>query len=219
MLDLHVEGEIVHVELKQAINAGYAGRNQADVQEHIDELAEEGVPEPAHIPSTYSVTPNMVLVDPGKINVVGPDTSGEAEFGLIFVGDKTFVVAASDHTDRAIETESIQKSKQIAPNVISRQAWLFDDVRDHWDDIQLQAWNTVDGERVLYQDATLEEILPPEDLIDEISNRYGDQLSGTVLLSGTVAAGEIKAGTQFEVQLTDPKLDRSIGVKYDIELL
>lgn len=219
MFELHVGGEIIRIDPDRTINVGYSGRNQEAVQEHIDELVEEGVSKPKHVPSTYPTAPYTLLVDPELVQVVGPDTSGEAEFGLVFAGNETYVIAASDHTDRALETESIPKSKQIAPNVISRRAWSLNEVRDHWDDIELRSWNTVDGERRLYQNATLEEILPPDALIQVLSDRYGGQLAGTVLLSGTVAAGEIEAGSRFEVELMDPKLNRSIGLKYDVRSL
>lgn len=221
MIELHVEGELVRIEPDRTINAGYSGRDQEAVQDHVDELVAEGIPEPERVPGTYQVAPYTLLVAPDEVQVAGPNTSGEAEFGLVVTGEATYVVAASDHTDRALETEGIQKSKQIAPNVVSRRAWRLDDVRDHWDEISLRAWNTIDGERQLYQETTLAEILPPERLVEEVTDRYGGPIAGTVVLSGTVAtvSGEITPGSRFEVELADPELDRSLDVAYDVRTI
>lgn len=81
-----------------------------------------------------------------------------------------YVGVGSDHTDREMETESIVLAKSLCSNVVGVDRWVLDDVRDHWDRIELRSWTGTDGERVRYQDATLDAILPPEDLfalIDE----------------------------------------------------
>lgn len=217
MIDLTVEGELVRIDLDRVINAGYSGRDSAAVQAHVDELESEGIEAPDRIPVTYELSPYTTLVDAETVRVVGEDTSGEAEFGLV-LGRDTYVVAASDHTDRDLETESIHKSKQVAPNVLSRRAWRLGDVRDRWDEIELRAWNWLDGERTLYQEVTLASILPPEKLLETVEERYGGPLQGTAVLSGTVAtvSGEIRPGDRFEVELHDPERDRSLSVSYDV---
>ncbi|MFB6113153.1 MAG: DUF2848 family protein [Halodesulfurarchaeum sp.] len=213
------DGRCLDVELDRVYNAGYSGRDQEAVQDHIDELVEEGIPEPEHVPEVYEMAPYTTQVDPETVRVVGPDTSGEAEFALVFAGEETYVTAASDHTDRDLETQSIQKSKQIAPNVLSRDVWRLEAVRDHFDEIELRAWNWIDGERTRYQDTTLSAILPPEDIVETVREQYGEPLRGAALLSGTVATvtGDIKPGTRFVVELVDPVRDRSISVGYDVE--
>lgn len=219
MVTLHVDGACVSCAPDRMVNAGYSGRDEEAVQAHIDELAEEGVAPPESVPTTYELAPETLLVDPDRVSVVGDRTSGEAEVGLVVTGRETYVVAASDHTDRELETVSVHKSKRIAPNVVSREAWRFSDVREHWDELELRAWNTVDGERRLYQEATLEALLEPETLFAEVRDRYGGPLYGTVVLSGTVASvtGELQPGERFEVALTDPVRDRSLRVGYDVE--
>lgn len=220
-LRLNVEGEIVAVEIDRVINAGYSGRDEADVQAHIDELLKDDIiaEEPDRVPATYQLSTYALLANPGRIQVVGEDTAGEAEYALLVTGDETYVAAASDHTDRAIEKHGVQKSKQIAPDVISTDAWRLSDVRDHWDDIQLRAHNTVDGEREPYQDSALVELLSPADLLDEVGERYDGSLSGTAILSGTVptVGEELTAGDRFEVELHDPVRDRTVGVAYAID--
>lgn len=221
VIELNVDGELVRADIDRVVNAGYSGRDQESVQEHIDELAEEGLEPPEQVPISFELAPYATLVDPGGVTVIGGDTSGEAEYGLLVAGGETFVVAASDQTDRALESEGIQLSKQIAPNVLSKCAWRLADLRERWDDIELRAWNTRNGKRVLYQDATLDEILPPAEILDLVRERYGGPLNGTLVLSGTVptVSGELTPGERFEVELQDPVDARSIGVTYDVRAI
>lgn len=218
MYEFVVDGLGIDLEIERVYNAGYSGRDQEAVQAHIDELVEEGIPEPENVPEIYELGPHTTAIDPESIRVVGSDTSGEAEFALLRAGGETYVAAASDHTDRDLETRSIQESKQIAPNVLSRRVWRFDDVREHWDEIELRAWNWIDGERTLYQDTTLAAVLPPEDILDTARERFDGPLQGVAILSGTVATvtGDISPGIRFEVELHDPVRDRSLSLGYDV---
>lgn len=219
MLKINVDGEATQIVLDRCVNAGYTGRDEEAIQAHIDELKEDGIAPPDEVPIFYELAPYTVLVDPAEIQVVGEATSGEAEFGILAVGDDRYVVAASDHTDRALETESIQLSKQVAPNILSGGAWRYETVKDHWDDIELRAWNTIDGDRILYQETLLGDILPPEEILAIVEERYGGPMYGTAVLSGTVATvtGEVEPGSRFEVELVDPELGRTLSVDYDVE--
>lgn len=220
-LELDVVGELVQVDVSRMVNAGYSGRDEAAVQAHIDELVADGVTAPEQVPATYAVAPNSLRAAPDAIQVVGGDTSGEAEFGLVLAGGETYVVAASDQSDRALERDSVQKAKQITPNVVSAGAWRFSAVRPHWDEIELRAWTTVDGERRRYQEDTLAALLPPEDILDVVHSRYGAADGGEAVLSGTVATleGDVQPGSRFEVELVDPVCERSLSVAYDVEEL
>ena len=222
-VQLDVEGEIVTVDVDRVVNAGYSGRDREDVQAHIDELLKDDIiaEAPDTVPVTYQLAPYTLLADPGAVQVVGESTSGEAEYGLIVTGDETYVVAASDQTDRDLEKHGIRKSKQIAPNVVSADAWRLSDVRDHWDEIELRAWTTVDGERRPYQEDTLAALLAPAEILDVVHSRYGAADGGEVVLSGTVATleGDVRPGSRFEVELVDPVRDQSLSVAYDVEPL
>lgn len=220
MVTLIVDGERVSIQVDHVINAGYSGRDQESVRAHIDEMLEDNVisEEPERVPTAYQVAPYTLLADPGEIQVVGEETSGEAEYALFVTGHETYVAAASDQTDRALEKHGIQLSKQIAPNVVSERVWRLSDVQDHWDEIEIRAWNTIDGDRHRYQNTTLASILPPEEVIEEIGERYSGDLNGTAILSGTVPTveGKLTPGDRFEVELTDPVRGRSISVGYDV---
>ena len=217
-MELDVEGEATQVHVERVINLGYSGRDQDAVQDHIEELASEGIDPPDQIPTTYEVSPHISLVDPGNITVIGGETSGEAEFGLVITENDMFVLAASDHTDRNLESESVHLSKQVTPNVISRTAWRLETVREQWDEISITAMNTREGEAELYQKATLGEILPPEEIIDVCERRYSGSLTDTLILSGTVptVSSGVSPGERFEVVLEHPTDSRELRVGYDI---
>ena len=99
-------GQPLDFEPRDVVLAGYTGRNQADVRRHVDELAAHGVPGPARIPAFYRVTPELVVATQ-EIDVLGPDTSGEAEFLLFRSGGELWVGLGSDHSDRRVERDSV----------------------------------------------------------------------------------------------------------------
>jgi hypothetical protein len=61
--------------LRQALLAGYTGRDRAKVMEHIHELEKLGVTPPDRIPTIFVVPPDLITTDPA-LPVSGPETSG-----------------------------------------------------------------------------------------------------------------------------------------------
>jgi len=59
MIDLSLERKGKRTPLRFAyarmVNAGYTGRNQAEVRRHIEELAKKGIPGPPTTPTLYPV--------------------------------------------------------------------------------------------------------------------------------------------------------------------
>ena len=220
MVKLRHNGEVIQAHFQKIINMGYSGRDSEAVSQHIEELAEEGVPAPPEVPMQYPVGPSNIDTNPESISVLGSETSGEAEFAIILVGNNTYIAVASDHTDRALETHSVAKSKAICPNVISTEVWDFETIEDHWDKIELRSW-VGSKDSGLYQDATVDEIIHPDNIIDEISSNYEEPLSATAILSGTVPvqADEVSNHSHFGVELYDPVLDRSLGIDYNVNIL
>ena len=129
------------------IIAGWTGRDQAKVQEHINELKELGVAPPTSTPVFYPLSAALVTQS-DAIEVLGDGSSGEVEAMLIGTARGMLVTLASDHTDRKAEAYSIQISKQMCSKPVARTAWWFADVADHWDKLTLQSWQ--DG--AVYQD-------------------------------------------------------------------
>lgn len=205
----------------QLVLAGWTGRNPELVQHHVEELKAHGVTPPTTVPLFYRCAVDLVT-QTDRLQVLGPDTSGEVEFVLLNFPDGLWVTVGSDQTDRRQEGAiGVAMSKQLGGKVLGRTAWKFDDVRAGWDAMTLKAWATIDGARVLYQDATLADVLEPETLVGGYPGTVDGKLPvGTVLMSGTPPAiGGIRPGTRFDMELYDPASDRTISHGYDIDVL
>jgi len=205
-------------QVKRMVNGGYVGRNQEEVRRHIEELAKKGIPGPSSTPSLYPVS-RRALTQASSIEVFGEETSGEAEFVLLMENEKQiYVGVGSDHTDRKLEMFDIAWSKNICPNVISKELWSFDDVLPHWDEIALRSWVTRGGKRSLYQEAPLRSILPPKELISFVRSRVQGELDHVLIYSGTIGllGGELIFGEKFEVQLEDPVSRDRLSVLYSV---
>ena len=99
------DGSIESVEVAALLNAGYAGRNQAEVASHIAELEALGVPAPSTTPALYPISPYLAQ-QTDRVYVQHGKTSGEAEWALIITDDDVLITVACDHTDRDLERRS-----------------------------------------------------------------------------------------------------------------
>jgi hypothetical protein len=202
-----VDGEMLVVEIKSVILAGFTGRDRHLVSSHIEELGRLGVPVPETVPSFYSVPPGLVIQD-GSLTVPHDDTSGEAEIAVVDLGSERLVTVASDHTDRLVERRDIHASKLACPKVVADEAWRFEDVTGHWDALELRSW--IDGGE-LYQEGVAGDLMHP----DEVFAMAPIGPRPTLLLTGTLPAiGGIRSSVGFRAQLSDPLLDRRIEVAY-----
>jgi hypothetical protein len=154
-----------------------------------------------------------------RLQVLGPDTSGEVEPVVLAMADGLWLTVGSDHTDRKAESMGIALSKQLCGKVLGSVAWRLADVADRWDSLIVRAHATIDGKRVLYQEGTLKSLRHPADLI----SRYGGGkplTAGTVMMGGTMSAiGGIRPASRFEMELEDPASGERISHAYDIEVL
>jgi len=198
--------------------AGWTGRDAAAVAHHIEELKALGVPPPSRTPIFYLGSLSRVTCA-GAIEVLGGDTSGEAEFVLLQHKGVLWVGIGSDHTDRKLETYGVAASKQICDKPIGTEFWRYDAVASHWDQLQLRSYATIGGKRELYQDGPVARMLSPATLLS-LYNDGGALPEGTVMFCGTLAAiGGIRPADRFECELIDPVLQRSIRCSYDINVL
>jgi hypothetical protein len=207
-------------EVRRMVNAGYVGRDQNAVRAHIEELAREGIAPPPSIPMFFPVLCRNITTDQ-RIEVVESRTSGEAEFVLLLEEDRMYVGVGSDHTDRSLEAVSMLNSKQICPNIVSREVWDFQEIKGHWDDLLLQSWvkPASNAEPILYQKAPLAKILSATEILALVESKMTDgQCDGLVIFSGTipVLTKEMICGTHFRCELTDPHLKRKLTCCYDI---
>jgi len=213
--------EALTFEYDRMINAGYVGRNQDEVQRHIKELLEKGIPAPKTTPILIPVFSHM-LTCASDIEVFGHETSGEAEYVLLIKDEnEIYVGLGSDHTDRHLEEVDIPRSKQICPNVICRDVWFIGDVIDHWDDLMIRSDAVKHGMRATYQKGRLGLIMSPKDLIDFVRSKTGGSLRNIVIFSGTLATvtGGFVFGEQFSAELIDERLDRRLVLSYGIKPL
>ncbi len=208
----------LNVEIDTFIVAGWAGRDLAAINHHIDELAAVGVPRPSAVPLYYRVAENQLTQAP-RIQVVGPDSSGEVETLVFMANDEMFVSLTSDHTDRKLETQSVALAKQFCAKPVGTTAWRYADVVDYWDELIIRSFIQENGSAVLYQEGPLLALRPPADLI--AGYLAGDALpQGTAMSCGTVGAiGGIRPSSRFTMELFDPRRQRSLHHSYDIAVL
>jgi hypothetical protein len=202
------------VPIDRAVMAGWTGRDPVARDKHIAELEAIGIARPATTPIYYRVASRrLTMAD--SIEVSGSETSGEVEFVLIGWEGRTFVGVGSDHTDRKVESYSVTVSKQMCDKPIASVLWELEDVAGHWDRMILRAFAWIDGARVLYQEGTLDAMLPVEELIHGFGGaRLPD---GCAMFGGTFAAkGGIRPASRFEFEFEDPVLKRKIGHGYDV---
>jgi hypothetical protein len=219
IFERHAKSETDRVEFvpENLIVAGWTGRDEKALRHHIEELAAIGVPRPSSVPVFYrNSTANITQAE--RLQVLGPDTSGEVEPVIVAMTDGLWLGLGSDHTDRKAETMGIALSKQLCGKVMGRTLWRFDEVAPHWDQCVLRAYAVIDGKRVKYQEGTLAAMRTPEDLM----GRYpgAARAAGTVMFCGTFGAiGGIRPAARFEMELEDPVLGRKMTHAYDIEAL
>ena len=204
--------------IDQAVIAGWTGRDPLARDRHIAELEALGIARPASTPIFYRVAARR-LTTGDSIEVTGGDSSGEVEFVLIGWQGRIFVGCGSDHTDRKVESYGVTVSKQMCDKPVAPVLWELEDVIDHWDRMILRAHAVIAGERMLYQEGTLDAMLPVKDLI---ARGFGDTglPDGCAMFGGTFAAkGGIRPASRFDFELEDPVLKRTIRHGYDVIVL
>ncbi|MDR1709240.1 MAG: DUF2848 domain-containing protein [Candidatus Accumulibacter sp.] len=206
---------ILQADIGQLIVAGYAGRDRAAIEHHIEELAALGVPRPSAVPLYYRVAANQLTQD-STVQVVGGESSGEAEAFVFAVEGELYLSVASDHTDRKLESHSVALSKQLCVKPVARAAWPLAEVADYWDELRLASRIVENGAEIAYQDGTLASLRTAADLIAG----YGGLPDGSAMLCGTVAViGAIRPSAVFEMSLRDPRRNRVILHRYTLDKL
>jgi hypothetical protein len=201
--------------IDQAVIAGWTGRDPVARDKHIAELEAIGIARPATTPIYYRVSARRLTTE-DSIEVSGGDSSGEVEFVLIGWQGRIFVGLGSDHTDRKVETYSVTVSKQMCDKVMAPVLWELEDVIGHWDQMILRSHAWIGGKRELYQEGTLDAMLPVSELIAR-GFKGGRLPDGCAMFGGTFAAkGGIRPASRFEYELEDPVLKRSIRHAYDV---
>jgi hypothetical protein len=214
-IDTHSASTPLTLPIDQAVIAGWTGRDPVARDKHIAELEAIGIARPASTPIYYRVSARRLTTE-DSIEVSGTESSGEVEFVLIGWQGRIFVGVGSDHTDRKVEAYSVTVSKQMCDKPIAPMLWELEEVAGHWDQMILRSFAWIDGARVLYQEGTLDAMLPVAELIHR--GFGGDKLpDGCAMFGGTFAAkGGIRPASRFEFELEDPVLKRTIRHAYDV---
>ncbi|PSL48594.1 uncharacterized protein DUF2848 [Salsuginibacillus halophilus] len=219
-LRMQVQGNPVDFTVSDVICIGYSGRNQEKVKEHIEELAEIGIPRPDRVPALFPMRRSSLLQG-GPLEVNHLDSSGEAEPVLIFGEDEedVYLSLGSDHTDRDLETVSIAKSKQVCDKPLSREAWKLSEVLPHWDELKLKTEIRVEGAWQTYQAADATAIMHFDDVRAYLKEQQLP-LKQAVYYIGTVPLLDgFKYGDAYRMQLHDPVLDRTLVLTYEVKPL
>lgn len=204
---------------QRLVIAGYTGKDQAMVRKHIDELKELGVAAPRQVPMLYDLSPEL-LQNGEQISVVRNECSGEVEVVLLDIDGTWHIGLGSDHTDRVLEAISVQKSKQVCPKMVSSEIWSLESIASRWDEIELKSWVTIEGQTHLYQSGKLAAFLEPEQLLSIVKER-GYESPGLCIYCGTLPleTGGIQYGGTFKAELIDRKLNRTLTLVYETQLL
>jgi hypothetical protein len=205
--------------VRQAIIAGWTGRDRVAQEKHIAELELLGVRRPLVTRVYYRISSSRITTS-DTIEAAGDESSGEVEFIMLQTGGFLWIGVGSDHTDRKVETYNITLSKQMCDKPVAKESWLFDEVSGHWDDLVLRSWAVNGDDRRLYQEGKVTAMLHPHDLIAGYARGGGSFDDGAVMFGGTLAAiGGIRPADRFEFELEDPILKRRLVHGYDIRIL
>ena len=225
----------VEVAVGRVGNSRYASRDVEATEGNLGEIRSRGYL--VHEAAGICFRSRYLLTTEDAIEVQGPQTSGEVEFVAVRHGGNLYVSVGSDHNDRSVEELSTTmlgkiydtaKSKQMVPAVMARDAWPYDDVKEHWDEIVIKSAVTMSGRRIPYQEAKLETLL---DLEYYLSRDAWFRADGSVLLGGsggmsTDLPKDLYQGqatqegvtfpADFQFEMIDPVLGRTISHGYDV---
>jgi hypothetical protein len=214
---LEFDGSVVEIE--KLVIAGWTGRDVAALNHHIEELKAIGVQPPSKVPLYYRVAADL-LTQADSIEVLGDDTSGEAEPVLMGAPSRLWVTVGSDHTDRKLESYGVAIAKQACPKIIGRTAWRFEEVEPHWDQLVLRSSIEEGGRKVLYQEGALAQIRAPRELIAGWRDGDSKLPPHAAMFCGTLpTTGTIRPSPRFTMELDDPVLGRKISHTYQVQAL
>lgn len=209
----------LEVDFNTLIVAGWAGRDMAAIEHHIEELAAIGVPRPSSVPLYYRIADNQ-LTQAETVQALGEESSGEVETFVFSVDGEMYVSIASDHTDRKLETVSVAMSKQVCVKPVATEAWRLADVADYWDELVIRSFIVENGEKVLYQEGPLSTLRTPQDLIAGYTGGAAVLPAGAGMTCGTVGAiGGIRPAADFTMELFDPRRQRTLRHSYHVDSL
>lgn len=210
--------ETVSFSPRSVLIAGFTGRDKRAVDAHIQELVKEGVKPPDSVPAFYEV-PSELLSTAAHVEAGTAESSGEVEPVLLLTAEGWYVAVGSDHTARDLERVDIAQSKAACPKPVSDEVWPYEEVRQDWDRLLLRSWVRVDGEKVLYQEAPLGELLAVPDVLEALKRETREGADGTAIFLGTVPLRTqgFVFSDWFSVEMHDLSSKRSLSLTYRVD--
>jgi hypothetical protein len=212
--------QIIQMNVSDLVIAGWAGRDQLEVERHIQELESIGVARPSSTPRFYRISADRLTMQ-STVDVIGQTSTGEAEFVLFNCDNTLYIGLGSDHTDRKVEIYGITLSKQLCPKPVADEVWRFVDVEPHWDELILRCNAQVGGTDVLYQEGSVSSLRHPSSLLECYARATQQEfLPGTCIFCGTLpATNKIAWAEGFHLELEDPVLKRKLIRDYYVRAL
>lgn len=207
----------ISVDIANLMVVGFSGKDVEKTMEHIHELEAAGVKCPKDVPVPYQCDPQIVTRK-DTIDVIGDKTSGEAEYLILCHGGKFYIGIGSDHTDRAMETISIHKSKQVCLKPCSDVFWEYDEIKDHLPELRIVSSQQAGGEIQAYQNGTAGDILPFDTILEKVKAEV--PLEDCLIYTGTVPLLKgFVYGDCFTACLMDDVLGRELTLSYHVHVI
>ena len=219
------------LDIEHIKNLGMAYRDPPDrdqLNEYLAEMGAEGEA-PERLPSV-GPKPNYLVTTERTMQVTSSTTAGEAEFVMYPTEDELYIGVGNDHKEYDLMPGDGRLSNSTCPSVVSDEVWVFDELVDHWDEIQLRSWVEQDGSLDLYQEAPMSAFMRPDAIVEAVDDKTPHPITGTAVWSGTISRSsdgepggvdpypEVISGDFYLIQLYDPVLDRRLVTHYDVHV-
>ena len=218
-----LDGQKITINIEKQLLAGRTSRDVEEVKKHLEELRKTGVKLSDEAPIFHAKIADRITSSQVLEYVPGWKSSGEVEFVLLVDdNDQIYVGVCSDHTDRDLQTYNTNLAKQVFDTAIAPEIWKYEDVIDHWDQLEMRSW-VIDGDaKSLYQEGKLEEMLRPEVILEKVKERaVNGDIKNSLITGGTfpTITGDLNYGNQFMFELWDPVRKKKISHQYEVETI
>lgn len=220
--------ECVDIPIQRVANCGMAARSvsEEELEQMFSTLEEIGVNKPDRLPM-IAPKPAHLQTTKSEITVNSTTTGGELEFVLLPTEEQIYVTVGVDHKDDWTTDKNLHRANSTCPSVLAPEVWKLEDIRNHWDSLEIRCWTGKKMDHELYQQTTVASFLHPTKLLERVQSKISAPMPGTAIWSGTVsterggsvdARPDISSGDFYTMQLVDPYLNRRITHQYDVML-
>ena len=178
--------------IDQAVIAGWTGRDPVARDKHIAELEAIGIARPATTPIYYRVSARRLTMADSSRSAARFQRRGRVRADRLARPHLRRLRLRSHRPQgRGLQRHGLKADVRQAGRP---ELWELEDVIGHWDQMILRSHAWIDGARVLYQEGTLDGMLPVQELIARGFGRKGlpmaARCSAAPLLQGRHSPGE-----------------------------